>query len=40
MSESSRARDDGTILGHPRGLWLLFFVEMWERFSFYGMRAC
>jgi len=28
-----------TWLGHPRGLFLLFFVEMWERFSFYGMRA-
>ncbi|MDP1028141.1 peptide MFS transporter [Sphingomonas sp. KR1UV-12] len=26
-------------LGHPRGLFMLFFVEMWERFSFYGMRA-
>ena len=25
--------------GHPRGLFLLFFVEMWERFSYYGMRA-
>ena len=25
--------------GHPRGLYLLFFVEMWERFSYYGMRA-
>lgn len=25
--------------GHPKGLYLLFFVEMWERFSFYGMRA-
>jgi len=25
--------------GHPPGLFLLFFVEMWERFSFYGMRA-
>ena len=24
---------------HPRGLYLLFFVEMWERFSYYGMRA-
>jgi len=24
---------------HPRGLWLLFFTEMWERFSYYGMRA-
>ncbi|MFZ4576182.1 MAG: peptide MFS transporter [Phycisphaerales bacterium] len=28
-----------TILGHPAGLFLLFMVEMWERFSFYGMRA-
>lgn len=25
--------------GHPRGLYLLFFTEMWERFSYYGMRA-
>lgn len=25
--------------GHPRGLYVLFFAEMWERFSFYGMRA-
>jgi len=29
----------GTFLGHPRGLFVLFFAEMWERFSFYGMRA-
>ncbi len=28
-----------TLLGHPRGLFLLFLVEMWERFSYYGMRA-
>jgi POT family proton-dependent oligopeptide transporter len=28
-----------TILGHPRGLFYLFFAELWERFSFYGMRA-
>jgi proton-dependent oligopeptide transporter, POT family len=28
-----------TFLGHPRGLFLLFFAEMWERFSYYGMRA-
>lgn len=28
-----------TFLGHPRGLALLFLVEMWERFSYYGMRA-
>ncbi len=26
-------------LGHPRGLVILFFTEMWERFSYYGMRA-
>src|SRR4028118_1586491 len=25
--------------GHPKGLYVLFFAEMWERFSFYGMRA-
>ncbi len=25
--------------GHPRGLYLLFFTEMWERYSYYGMRA-
>ncbi len=25
--------------GHPRGLYVLFFTEMWERFSYYGMRA-
>lgn len=31
--------DDKTILGHPRGLFVLFFAEMWERFSYYGMRA-
>ena len=28
-----------TFLGHPRGLFMLFFAEMWERFSYYGMRA-
>ncbi len=30
---------DRTFLGHPVGLFLLFLVEMWERFSYYGMRA-
>ena len=29
----------GTFLGHPKGLFILFFTEMWERFSYYGMRA-
>ncbi|HLT32126.1 MAG TPA: peptide MFS transporter [Myxococcaceae bacterium] len=28
-----------TFFGHPRGLFVLFFAEMWERFSYYGMRA-
>ena len=28
-----------TISGHPVGLFVLFFTEMWERFSYYGMRA-
>ena len=30
---------EATFLGHPRGLSTLFFTEMWERFSYYGMRA-
>ena len=29
----------GTVLNHPAGLFTLFFTEMWERFSYYGMRA-
>jgi len=33
------ASDEKTFMGHPRGLVTLFFTEMWERFSFYGMRA-
>jgi len=28
-----------TLFGHPYGLYTLFFTELWERFSFYGMRA-
>jgi len=35
----NQAMDDRRFLGHPRGLGLLFLVEMWERFSYYGMRA-
>ncbi len=31
--------ETGTWFGHPRGLATLFFTEMWERFSYYGMRA-
>lgn len=33
------ATGDTSFFGHPRGLSTLFFTEMWERFSFYGMRA-
>ncbi len=29
----------GTLMGHPKGLYLLFATEMWERFSYYGLRA-
>src|SRR5262245_13650019 len=28
-----------TILGHPRGLYVLFLAQMWERFSYFGMLA-
>lgn len=31
--------DGSLVLGHPSGLFVLFFTEMWERFSFYGMRV-
>jgi hypothetical protein len=30
---------EGTFLGHPKGLFVLFLTEMWERFSYYGMRS-
>src|SRR5690606_5085827 len=33
------AAHDRAFFGHPRGLLILFLTEMWERFSFYGMRA-
>ena len=29
----------GNWFGHPKGLFILFFTEMWERFSYYGMRS-
>lgn len=38
-SHSETLEEHKTILGHPRGLFVLFFAEMWERFSYYGMRA-
>src|ERR671921_281410 len=36
MNDNARAQQ---WFGHPRGLRTLFFTEMWERFSYYGMRA-
>ena len=33
------ATQDRAFFGHPRGLATLFFTELWERFSYYGMRA-
>lgn len=39
MSTSDATARQGTLFGHPSGLFTLFFTEMWERFSFYGMRA-
>ena len=35
----ARDRATGGLAGHPRGLTTLFFTEMWERFSYYGMRS-
>jgi POT family proton-dependent oligopeptide transporter len=39
MNKSRNEFFDTQVLGHPSGLFVLFFTEMWERFSFYGMRA-
>ena len=36
---TSTPSQDRAFFGHPRGLSTLFFTEMWERFSYYGMRA-
>src|SRR6266852_441570 len=38
-SSAEAASIDRGFFGHPRGLSTLFFTEMWERFSYYGMRA-
>ena len=39
VADPSIAQWDRSFFGHPRGLATLFFTEMWERFSYYGMRA-
>jgi len=38
-AEALKPGSEKTFLGHPRGLVILFFTEMWERFSYYGMRG-
>lgn len=39
MSATTEDFFKSKVLGHPSGLFVLFFTEMWERFSFYGMRV-
>ncbi|WP_438989540.1 peptide MFS transporter [Polaribacter sp.] len=36
---ASISKGEPQLFGHPKGLFYLFFAELWERFSFYGMRA-
>ncbi|XMO87352.1 oligopeptide:H+ symporter [Algibacter sp. AS12] len=39
MSKTILTNQEPQLFGHPKGLFYLFFAELWERFSFYGMRA-
>ncbi len=39
MENTSKLNHEKELFGHPAGLFVLFFTEMWERFSYYGMRA-
>ncbi|MBR9756757.1 MAG: peptide MFS transporter [Algicola sp.] len=39
MSDQANSIKQKELFGHPIGLYVLFFTEMWERFSYYGMRA-
>ncbi len=39
MIAADKGAPQKELFGHPQGLFYLFFAEMWERFSFYGMRA-
>lgn len=39
MTTETAEPEGPTLFGHPTGLFQLFFAEMWERFSYYGMRA-
>ena len=38
IADAPAATGDATLLGHPRGLFVCFATELWERFSFYGMK--
>ena len=37
FAPAAAGRDD--FLGHPKGVYVCFITELWERFSFYGMKA-
>ena len=39
MVENKKLIGPKSMFGHPSGLYVLFFTELWERFSYYGMRA-
>ena len=39
MNPAAPVASTGELLGHPKGLYVCFLTEMWERFSFYGMKA-
>jgi POT family proton-dependent oligopeptide transporter len=39
VSQSPALADSGELFGHPKGLYVCFLTEMWERFAFYGMKA-
>ena len=39
MANTMQYKKQKELFGHPVGLYILFFTEMWERFSYYGMRA-
>ena len=39
LKNNLKKMENNTNTGHPKGLYLLFVTEMWERFSYYGMRA-
>jgi POT family proton-dependent oligopeptide transporter len=39
MATTAQLDNKDEMFGHPKGLFILFFTEMWERFSYYGMRA-